>query len=63
MLTSAAEDEKYVPVKAVSGLEGWIDCFEHAKLAGSVFARGVNEPGEIGSHKALSEAYEMGRSI
>lgn len=63
MLTSAAEDEEYVPVKAVSGLEGWIDCFEHARLAGSVFAGGVNEPGEISSHKALSEAYKMGRSI
>ena len=63
MLTSAAEDEEYVPVKAVSGLEGWIDCFEHARLAGSVFAGGVDKPGEISSHKALSEAYEMGRSI
>ena len=28
-----AEDEEGVDSRAVSGLEGWIACFEHAKLA------------------------------
>ena len=63
VLTTAAEDEAFVPERAVAGLTGWIDCFERARLAGTVFAGGVNEMGEIEGHKALGEAYEMGKSI
>ena len=63
VLTTAAEDEAFVPERAVAGLTGWIDCFEMARLAGTVFAGGVNEMGEIEGHKALGEAYEMGKSI
>lgn len=63
MLSSAAEDEEYVPEKAIEGLKGWIDCFERASLKGSVFAGGVNMPGDIAGHKALAEAYEMGKNI
>lgn len=63
LLTAAAENEAYVPEKAISGLNGWIDCFENASFAGSVFAGGVNDIGEIEGHEALSEAYELGKSI
>lgn len=63
MLTTAAEDEVTVPEKAVSGLNGWIDCFEKAKLAGTVFAGGVGGVGEMEGHPALQEAYDMGKSI
>lgn len=63
MLTCAAEDEDYVPERAVSGLGGWIDCFEKAKLAGTVFAGGVSNQGEIEGHLALDKAYKMGKSI
>ena len=63
MLSSAAEDEAHVPERAVSGLEGWIACFERARLAGSVFAGGVTAPGEIAGHPALQTAYEMGKGI
>ena len=63
MLTAAAEDESYVPERAVAGLTGWIDCFEKARLAGSVFAGGVSDPGEAEGHPALRTAYEMGKSI
>lgn len=63
MLTSAAEDEKYVPERAVAGLTGWIDCFEKARLAGTVFAGGVGAPGETEGHPSLARAYEMGKSI
>ena len=62
-LSSAAEDEAHVPERAVSGLEGWIACFERARLAGSVFAGGVTAPGEIAGHPALQTAYEMGKNI
>lgn len=63
LLTSAAEDEPQVPARAVAGLGGWIECFEQARLAGTVFAGGVNGPGEIEGHKALAEAYEMGKTV
>lgn len=63
LLTTAAEDEPQVPQRAVSGLTGWIDCFERTRLAGTVFAGGVNDMGEIEGHKALSEAYELGKTV
>ena len=63
LLTAAAEDEPHVPDRVESGLTGWIDCFERAHLAGSVFAGGVNDPGEVSGHKALIQAYEMGKNI
>lgn len=63
LLSAAAEDEEGVDSRAVSGLEGWIACFERARLAGTVFAGGVNDPGEITGHPALQKAYEMGKAI
>lgn len=63
MLTAAAEDEEHVPEKAISGLEGWIDCFEKARLAGTVFAGGVTDVGDIKENAVLTEAYEMGKKV
>lgn len=63
MLTSAAEDDTHVPARALSGLEGWIECFERARLAGSVFAGGVTDPGDIAGHASLQKAYELGKSL
>ena len=61
LLAAAAEDESHVIDGAVHGLQGWIACFEKARLAGTVFAGGVTEPGEINGHSALEEAYRMGK--
>lgn len=63
MLTTAAENEASTQEKAVNGLKGWIDCFEKAQLAGTVFAGGVNHAGEIAEHHALQKAYNMGKEI
>ena len=64
LLTTAAEDENYVPEKAVSGLQGWVDCFEKAELAGSLFLGGINNPGEALERKdALNDAYEFGKAL
>ena len=63
MLTTAAEDAPEVPERAIDGLTGWIDCFENARLAGGVFAGGVNDMGEIEGHEALDEAYVLGNNI
>lgn len=63
MLSAAADDEEGVDTRAVSGLEGWVECFPKARLAGSVFAGGVTGVGAIEGHAALAEAYEMGKEV
>lgn len=63
LLTSAAEDEENVPKRAVSGLEGWIECFPKARLAGTVFAGGVTAVGEIKDRPSLKLAYDMGKTV
>ena len=63
MLTAAAENEAGTDFRAVQGLEGWIACFERARLAGTVFAGGVNEPGQIEGHPAIEQALAMGRNV
>lgn len=62
-LASAAENEEDTMDKAISGLEGWIDCFEKAKLKGVVNATGVDSEGDIKNHYSLNTAYEMGKNI
>ena len=52
-----------MPERAVSGLEGWIECYPKSHLAGQVFAGGVTNGGNIAGHPALTEAYNMGKSI
>ena len=64
LLATAAEDEVFVPEKAVSGLQGWIDCFTKAKLAGSLFCGGVADPGDAeGKPGELEKAYTFGRAL
>ena len=64
MLSVAAEDEDYVPEKAVSGLQGWVDCFEKAELAGTLFCGGISDPNEAtGRSVELDEAYQFGKRL
>ena len=63
MLSTAAEEDAAACDRAVSGLKGWIACFPESRFAGSVFAGGVTDKGDISGHKALDEAYEMGRNV
>lgn len=64
MLSVAAEEEAFVPEKAVSGLQGWIDCFKKAKLAGSLFCGGVTDPGDaLGKMEEQRKAYDFGKSL
>lgn len=63
LLAAAAEEEEHTVDGAITGLQGWIDCFEKARLAGTVFAGGVTSVGEIQGHPALRKAYEMGQNV
>lgn len=62
LLTTAAEDEEFVPKRAEAGLTGWIDCYPESRLAGAVFCGGVTEPHDIDGNAKLDEAYEMGKT-
>lgn len=62
-LSAATEDEKDTDDRALRTVEGWIACFPKARLAGKVFAGGVTDQGEIAGHKALQEAFAMGKAI
>jgi len=64
MLSTATEDEATTPERAVGGLRGWVDCFEKAQLADTLFCGGISDPGEAGGKEAeLEEAYRFGQSI
>ena len=64
MLSTATEDEETTPEKAVSGLQGWVDCFEKAELAGSLFCGGITDPGEAdGKTQEQEEAYQFGKAL
>ena len=48
----------------MNGLQGWVDCFEKAELAGTLFCGGISDPGEASGKKdEQDEAYEFGKSL
>ena len=64
LLSCAAEEEPSVPEKALSGLEGWVSCFEKASLSGSLFIGGLTDAAEAERNKeALAKAYAFGKQI
>lgn len=62
MLSTAAEDEEFVPKRAEAGLTGWIDCYPESRLAATLFCGGVNDPHDIEGNAKLQAAYEMGKN-
>ncbi|WP_298034217.1 flavodoxin family protein [uncultured Dysosmobacter sp.] len=62
-LATAAEADESAMDGPVKAMEGWIDCFEKARLAGTVFGGGVDAPGEISGHGSLPKAYELGKRV
>ena len=62
LLTASAEPEDSASDGPVHGLEGWIACFEKARLAGVVRGSGANAPGEMAAEK-LEAARTMGKNI
>ena len=63
LLTTAAEDEAFVPQRAESGLQGWIDCYGKCRLKGHLFCGGVGGANEIADNAKLHEAYTMGKNV
>ena len=64
LLAASAEDEESAMDGAVKGVQGWVDCFEKANLAGVIRGTGLTETGEAKKDEdVLKKAYEMGKSV
>ena len=63
LLATAAEDGEETVEGTVKAVQGWVDCFERCELAGTVFAGGVNDVGDIAGHPALEKAYQMAKEV
>lgn len=63
LLAAAAEDEPYTAEGARVAVQGFVDCYERSRLAGDVFAGGVDAVGDIQGHAALAKAYATGKSV
>lgn len=64
LVASAAEEEASAVDGTITGLTGWISCFEQARLAGVIRGIGLTETGAARkATELLAAAYEMGRSL
>ena len=61
LVATMAENEDWDLVKAP--LQGFVDCFEGAKLKGFLKAGGVYEQGAVKNTKFMKQAFEMGKKI
>ncbi len=56
-----AENTEWDLVKAP--LQGFVDCFEGARIKGFLKAGGVYEPGTVKKTKFMKAAFDLGRRI
>lgn len=63
LLATAAEKDDSAVEGSVKGIQGWVDCFEKARFAGTVFCGGVDAPGEIRGNAVLQKACEAGKTV
>lgn len=64
LLAASADEEESSMDGAVKGLEGWISCFEQARLAGVVRGTGADKKGDMEQcTAALSAACDMGKNV
>ena len=63
LLAAAAEDDPHAVEGAEQTIRGWVDCFDRCTFAGTIFAGGVNQVGEIAGHPALDMAYQAGKAL
>lgn len=64
LLATAADGNDSAMDGAVKGLQGWIDCFEKAQLAGVTCGVGINDAGAVRQHpELLNEVYALGKNV
>ena len=63
-ITASAEDDDEVYQTAKNGMQGWVDCFEKAKLVKVLSGGGLNDPADAEANESyLKAAYELGKNI
>lgn len=63
LLTAATDERKSAMDGAVKGIQGWIDCFEKARLASALCGTGISNSGEAKNHSdLLTEVYNLGKN-
>lgn len=64
LLATAADEEDRAMDGAIKGLEGWIECFPKAQLAGVIKGTGMDAPNSMKNNEVLlAKTYGMGKSI
>lgn len=64
LLATAADEDEHAFDGAVKGVQGWVDCFEQARLVGVVTAAGVDAPGAVESRlHVVNRARLMGCGV
>ena len=64
IIATAAEDEESAFDKAYNGLQGWVDCFEKAKLKGIVRGAGIGDANDASNHnEIMTKAYNLGKNL
>lgn len=63
LLATAAEEGDKIFEKVITGLNGWIECFEKTAIKGTVFCCGVSDGGAISDNSKLKEAYNIGSHV
>ena len=64
LITSAYDSSKKAADRAISGLKGWIECFEQSRFAGALVGGGIDAPkAALEQEDLLKKAYEFGRNI
>lgn len=62
-IVTAAEGENAAAETTIACFRGYADCVEGAKEKGIVYGMGTYEKGEVKGTPAMTEAYEMGKSV
>ena len=64
LVTTSTEDSKDVADRVISGVQGWIDCFDNVKLKKTLSGGGAEGPNDAKNMpNLLKKAYEMGKNI
>lgn len=64
LITSSYDDAQNVADKAISGLKGWIECFEQSRFAGALVGGGIDAPKSAAKRQdLLQKAYDLGKNI
>lgn len=62
-IMTAADDTPGAMETTLACFRGYAECVEGAKEMGVIYGTGVYHKGEIQGHKAMTEAYEMGKGV